>query len=219
MGVTTTSAFTGLAPGDFVNITGTSGFPNTLSPNYINNSATTTWVVAAVPSTTRFTLTAWTPNATLFSSTPNAGGGTVSECLVSDCRYRVTTGTTNHNFSATDNVFIWGMTETGSGTAANSVINTTWNVANPSGTVFYLPGNGKTYMDWSSGGSAAECALSTCNTQITSASHGVAVDERVEIKNATRASPVSTLARCRPRARVAPAAASCGGSRRSTATS
>ena len=56
MGVTTTSAFTGLAAGDFVNITGTSGFPGSLSPNYINNSATTTWVVAAVPSTTRFTL-------------------------------------------------------------------------------------------------------------------------------------------------------------------
>ena len=191
VGITTTSAFTGLAAGDFVNITGTSGFPGTQTPNAINNSATTTWVVANVPSTTRFTLANW--NGPNFGATMNSGGGTVSECLVSDCRYRVTTSAA-HSFAATDYVYIWGMTETGSGTNGNSDANTTWSVSSPSGSVFYLPGNGKNYKDWSSGGSAAECALATCNVQITSASHGLAVDARVEIKGATGLTGINTCA-------------------------
>jgi hypothetical protein len=97
----------------------------------------------------------------------SAGAGTVSECLVADCRYRVTTGTTNHAFSTSDYVAIWGMTESGSGTSAVNALNTTWSVANPSGAIFFLPGNGNTYKDWSSGGTTAKCQLATCNTRIT----------------------------------------------------
>lgn len=180
VGVTTTSAFTGLAAGDFVNITGVSGFPSSQTPTSINNSATSTFVVAEVMSSTNtFTLANWNgPNFGSMSS----GGGTVSECLVSDCRYRVTTSTA-HAFLGVDNVAIWGITESGSGTSANSALNTTWNVEDASGSVFYLPGNGKTYKDWSSGGSAAKCQLATCNTRITVASHGLAVGDSLELKS------------------------------------
>ena len=180
IGVTTTSAFTGLAAGDYVNITGVSGFPSSQTPTSINNSATSTWVVAEVMTATNtFTLANW--NGPDFGSM-SSGAGSVSECLVSDCRYRVTTSAA-HNFLGSDNVAIWGITESGSGTSANSALNTTWNVENPSGSVFYLPGNGKSYKDWSSGGSAAECALSTCNTRITVSSHGLAVGDSLELKS------------------------------------
>lgn len=180
IGVTTTAAFTGLSAGDFVNITGVSGFPSSQNPSSINNSATTTWVVSQVMTATNtFTLDNWNgPNFGSMSS----GGGTVSECLVSDCRYRVTTSSA-HGFIGADYVAIWGLTETGSGTSANSALNTTWSVQNPASSVFYLPGNGKTYKDWSSGGSAAKCQLSTCNTRITVSSHGLAVGDSLELKS------------------------------------
>ena len=180
VGVTTTAAFTGLAAGDYVNITGVSSFPSSQTPTSINNSATSTWVVSQVMTATNtFTLANWNgPNFGAMSS----GGGTVSECLVSDCRYRVTTSTT-HAFLGMDNVAIWGITETGSGTSANSALNTTWNVENPLLSVFYLPGNGKNYKDWSSGGSAAKCQLATCNTRITVASHGLVVGDSLELKS------------------------------------
>ena len=180
VGVTTTAAFTGLAAGDFVNITGVSGFPSSQTPTSINNSATTTFVVSSVlTASNTFTLANW--NGPAFG-TMSAGSGTVSECLVSDCRYRVTTSAL-HAFLSVDNVAIWGITESGSGTSANSALNTTWNVDSPLLSVFYLPGNGKNYRDWVSGGSAAKCALSTCNTRITVSSHGLAVGDSLELKS------------------------------------
>ena len=180
IGVTTSNAFTGLSANDHVNITGVSGF------TAINNSDTTTWQVAAVMTATNtFTLSNWDGPS---QGAMNAGGGAVSECLVSDCRYRVTTGTTNHNFLNSDFVAIWGVSESGSGTSANSALNTTWHVADPSGTVFYLPGGGKTYKDWTSGGSAAECQLETCNTRITvgasTPNRDLFVGDYIEIKSA-----------------------------------
>lgn len=178
VGVTTTAAFTGLAAGDFVNITGVSGFPSSQTPSSINNSATSTFVVSSVlTASNTFTLANWNgPNFGAMTS----GGGTVSECLESDCRYRVTTSAT-HSFLSSDNVAIWGLTESGSGTSANSAINTTWNVDNPLLAVFYLPGNGKNYRDWVSGGSAAKCQLSTCNTRITVANHDLTVGSSLEL--------------------------------------
>ena len=202
VGVTTTAAFTGLAAGDFVNITGVSGFPTSQTPNAINRSDTTTWVVASVPSTTSFVISGW--NGPNFGTSMNSGGGTVSECLESNCRYRVKTGTlatpVNHGFSSTDFVAIWGMTETGSGTSALSPINSSWRVENlsgsgsPTGSVFYLPGDGKNYRDWSSGGTAAECELTTCHVRITSANHGIAVGERIVVTGATGMTGLNTCA-------------------------
>ncbi|MFT3722272.1 MAG: pilus assembly protein [Hyphomonadaceae bacterium] len=191
VGVTTTSAFTGLAAGDFVNITGTTGFPTSQTPNYINNpdtpsgnpTASGTWVVYGIVSgSNTFTLSNWTGPS--FGTTMNSGGGKVSECLVSDCRYRVTT-TASHSFSVLDYLYFWGLSESGSGTAVNNVVNTTSTIASPSGSVFYMPGWGKNYMDWSSGGSVAACALVTCNVQMTVANSGLSVGERVEVTSAT----------------------------------
>lgn len=200
VGVTTTAAFTGLAAGDFVNITGVSGFPTSQTPNAINRSDTTTWVVASVPSTTSFVISGW--NGPNFGTSMNSGGGTVSECLESNCRYRVKTGTlatpVNHGFSSTDFVAIWGMTETGSGTSALSPINSSWRVENlagsgsPTGSVFYLPGNGKTYKDWVSNGTAAVCEVTTCHVRITSAGHGIAVGERIVVTGAAGMTGLNT---------------------------
>lgn len=186
VGVTTTADFTGLAAGDFVNITGTSGFPSSQSPNYINNSDTTTWKVEAVPSLRRFTIKSWDGPA--FGTNMNSGSGTVSECLEASCRYRVKTGTTNHNFLESEFIAIFGLTEGGSGTSANSDLNTTWKIKDPDKTIFFLPGKGKDYMDWKSGGSAAECQLDTCNTRITVGSitpdRPIKVGDYFEIKSA-----------------------------------
>lgn len=169
IGVTTTQAFTDLAPGDYVNITGVSGFPSSQTPNSINNSATSTWVVKAVMTATNtFTLANW--NGPNFGSM-TSGGGTVSECFVSDCRYRVTTASA-HGFSNSDNIAIFDMAESGSGTSAMNAINASWKVTGPSGNAptgseFFLPNNGKTYKDWSSGGLTARCQLANCNARVT----------------------------------------------------
>lgn len=177
IGVKTTAAFSGLAAGDFVNITGVSGF------NAINNSNTTTWTVAEVVSgVNAFTLSNWNGPS---QGSMSAGGGTVSECLVSDCRYRVTTGTlavpVNHGFQTTDNIAIWSMSESGSGTSAMNAINASWTIANPSGSVFYLPGNGKNYRDWSSGGLTARCQLTSCNTRVTVVDSGLSAGDNLEL--------------------------------------
>lgn len=178
IGVTTTQSFTNLAPGDYVNITGVSGFPSSQTPTSINNSATTTWVVNDVlTATNTFTLANWNgPNFNAMTS----GGGTVSECLVSNCRYRVTTATA-HGFNTTDDVAIFDMTESGSGTSAINAVNTSWRVANPSGMEFFLPGNGKTYRDWNLGGFVARCALSTCNARVTVDNSGLNAGDNVEL--------------------------------------
>ncbi len=172
--VVTTSSDLGDTDGSLVNITGvTGGFSG------INNSATTTWVVTPIPSSYSFILA--DSNGPSFTGSASTNG-TASECLVSNCRYRVTT-TANHGFSTSDYVALWGITEANSGTSALNAVNTHWDIENPSGTVFYLPGNGKNYKDWttSTTGYTAKCALSTCNTRITVNDNGMNVGESVEL--------------------------------------
>jgi Flp pilus assembly protein TadG len=173
IGIKTSSSHT-LSAGDYAHITGVNGFTS------VNNGDTETWVVASVPSSTVYTIPMYGPS----TSQNYSSGGRSSECYEATCRYRVTT-TANHGFSTSDNIYIWNMNETSSGTAGNSSPNTTWKVENPSSDIFYLPGKGVDYQDWTSGGYAAACALATCNTQVTSAGHGLAVGDRVEIKSAT----------------------------------
>jgi Flp pilus assembly protein TadG len=173
----TTSSDLGEAAGSFVNLSGISG---TFSS--INNSATTTWTVTPVPSSNTFILPG--SNGPSFTGTASTNGS-ASECLVSDCRYRVTTSSA-HGFSANDTIAIWNLSEANSGTSAINAVNTSWSVQYPVGTpstVFYLPGNGKTYKDWtsSSTGLTAKCALSSCNTRITVADNNMNVGESVEL--------------------------------------
>lgn len=186
----TTSAAHTLVAGDFAHITGVSGFTS------VNNANTATWVVANVPSTTVYTIPMVGPS----TSQTYSSGGKSSECLVSDCRYRVTT-TATHNLLATDYVFMWGLTEGTGTTSAITPINTSSTIATPSGTVFYLPGEGVNYKDWSSGGSVAACALSSCNTQVTISGQTFAVNDYVRIDSAAGLTginncPLSTSGTC-----------------------
>ena len=159
-----------------VNGSGTSAAPASSPANAsVNNSWGTTWVITNRDSN-NFTLNGtYGPNFVNYSSS-----GTASECYVSDCRYRVVTSS-NHSFSATDNIFIWGVTETSSGTSLLTAANSSINPNSPSTNVFYMPGNGNSWKTWSSGGSVAACANSSCNTDVTVNDHGIANGERVEI--------------------------------------
>jgi hypothetical protein len=139
--------------------------------------------VAAVPSTTIYTI-AGLDGPSITSTYSTSSGDRSSECYLADCRYRITTSVA-HGFSTSDYIFIWGLTETGSGTSAISALNTTWDVEDPSGSVFYLPGNGPDYRDWTSNGSVAQCALESCNVEVTSAGHGLTVGERVRVTGAS----------------------------------
>ncbi len=137
---------------------------------------------------TTYTIAAYNSNAFILPGTNKDtfaaydDDGVASKCYVSDCRYRVTTSNT-HNFLTTDYVFIWGVSETGSGTSINTAMNTHTTIADPSGTVFFMPGEGRSYKDPTSTGSAAECALATCNIQVTVANHTYQVNDRVDLKS------------------------------------
>jgi Flp pilus assembly protein TadG len=159
-----------------VNGTGTSAAPAGSPANAsVNNSWGTTWNVTNRDSN-NFTLNGtYGPNFVNYSSS-----GTASECYVSDCRYRVVTSA-NHSLSASDDIFIWGVTETGGGTSLLTSANSSINPDSPATNVFYMPGNGNSYKTWSSGGSVAACANSSCNVDVTANSHGLASGERVEI--------------------------------------
>lgn len=163
----------GFANGDFIYINGVNTSGSGTSPN---NTWGTTYTIGSVATDTFMLPGTNGPTYLNYSSS-----GTASECYVSDCRYRVTT-TTNHDFSTSDYVFMWGITQSGSGTSLNTSVNSSISVEDPSGTVFYLPGDARNYRTWSSGGSAAECAISSCNVEVTSTAHGLQTNEFVEIR-------------------------------------
>ncbi|HVY88609.1 MAG TPA: TadE/TadG family type IV pilus assembly protein [Hyphomonadaceae bacterium] len=169
-----TASSHGFSNGAYVNIMGAS---TTGTGTDFNNTATTTYTIGSVATNT-FILTGTDgPSFKGWSS-----GGTASNCYVSDCRYQVTT-TAAHGFSNNHFVFISGVTTTGSAgsTSPNTANNSSWTISGASGSVFYLPGTGNTYKDWGSGGSAYDCANSTCNVQVTSNGHGLNNNDWVEI--------------------------------------
>jgi Flp pilus assembly protein TadG len=173
VGVTANSH--GYAAGDLVYINGVNTTGAGSSPN---NTWGTTYTIGAFDANT-FILPG--TNSSSFATYNN--NGTASKCYVANCRYRITTST-NHGFSTSDHVAIWGMTQSGSNTSAHSVLNSSWQVENPLGTVFFLPGDGRDYRDWTSGGTAAACEFTTCNVRITSVGHGIAVGERIVVTGA-----------------------------------
>ncbi len=165
----------------YINAVNTSG--GGTSPN---NAWGTTYAISGVASGTFMLSGTNGPAYANYSS-----NGRASECYVSDCRYRITT-TAAHSFAATDPLFIWGVTETGSGASILTAANSSVNAVSPSGSTFFLPGNGNSYRDWVSGGSVAECANSFCNVEMTSASHGLSVGERIEVKGANGMTGLNT---------------------------
>jgi len=147
----------------------------------VNNTWGQTWAVTS-RDTNNFSLNGtYGPNFKAYDN-----DGTASECYVSDCRYTVTTSAA-HDFSASDRIFIWGVTnDTSSGnTSINTTAGTSITVEDPSGSVFYLPGDGRDYYRRSSGGSVAECARTDCRTVVTSAGHGLSTGDKVELRNIT----------------------------------
>ncbi|HEX5006749.1 MAG TPA: pilus assembly protein [Hyphomonadaceae bacterium] len=190
--ITTSSSHT-LSVGDFAHITGVNGFTE------VNNADDQSWVVASVLSSTVYTISGLTGPG-ISSTYSSSSSDKSSECYVSNCRYRVTTSA-SHGFSTSDYIFIWSLSESGSGTSGVSALNSTWSVENPSGSVFYLPGNGVNYRDWTSGGYAAQCAYNNCNVRVTSAGHGLSAGEFVRIRSATGLSGINncdldTAGRC-----------------------
>lgn len=176
--VRVTASSHGFATNDLIYI---EGVDMTGSGSEVNNDWGTTWVVTNRDAN-NFTLNGtYGPNFKAYDN-----DGTASECYVSDCRYTVTTSTA-HDFSASDRIYIWGVTnDTSSGsTSINTAPGTTITPENPSGSVFYLPGDGRNYYRRSSGGSVAECARTDCRTVVTSAGHGLETGDKVEIRNVT----------------------------------
>ena len=176
--VRVTASSHGFATNDLIYI---EGVDMTGSGSEVNNDWGTTWVVTNRDAN-NFTLNGtYGPNFKAYDN-----DGTASECYVSDCRYTVTTSTA-HDFSASDRIYIWGVTnDTSSGsTSINTTPGTTITPENPSGSVFYLPGDGRNYYRRSSGGSVAECARTDCRTVVTSAGHGLETGDKVEIRNVT----------------------------------
>lgn len=172
VGVTANSH--GFATGDFVYINGVDTSGAGASPN---NAWGETYTITSLSSNV-FIL----PGTDMNSFAAYDDDGTASECYVSDCRYRVTT-TANHGFSSSDHVFIWGVSQSGGGTSLNTATNSSINVEDPSGSTFYLPGDARNYRTWTSGGSAAECANSSCNVDVTSTAHGLETGEFVELRS------------------------------------
>jgi len=176
--VRVTASSHGFATNDLIYI---EGVDMTGSGSEVNNDWGTTWVVTNRDAN-NFTLNGtYGPNFKAYDN-----DGVASECYVSDCRYTVTTSTA-HDFSASDRIYIWGVTnDTSSGsTSINTTPGTTITPENPSGSVFYLPGDGRNYYRRSSGGSVAECARTDCRTVVTSAGHGLETGDKVEIRNVT----------------------------------
>lgn len=120
-----------------------------------------------------------------------SSNGLASECYVSDCRYRIVT-TANHSFLAADPLFIRGASETGAGTSINTAVNNSINGQSPSGSTFYLPGNGNSYRDWTSGGSIAECTSNLCNVEVTSNGHGLATGDYAWVSGVGGLTGIST---------------------------
>lgn len=147
----------------------------------VNNTWGETWVVTNRDSNNFSLNGTFGPNFKTYDN-----DGTASECYVSDCRYTVTTSAA-HDFSASDRIYIWGVTnDTSSGsTSINTSPGTTISPDSPSGSVFYLPGDGRNYYRRSSGGSVAECARTDCRTVVTSAGHGLSTGDKVELRNIT----------------------------------
>lgn len=176
-----TASSHGFSTGALIYINGVNGSGASAAPAgspanaSVNNTWGTTWTITNRDSN-NFTLDGtYGPNFVNYSSS-----GTASECYVSDCRYRVVTSA-NHGLSATDDIFIWGVSESSSGTSLNTSANSSIKPSSPSGNVFYMPANGNSYKTWSSGGSLGACANSSCNIDVTANDHGLATGERVEI--------------------------------------
>lgn len=174
--VRVTASSHGFATNDLIYIQGVnmSG-----SGSEVNNAWGETWVITSRDSNNFSLNGTYGPDFKTYSSS-----GTASECYVADCRYRVVT-TAAHDFSASDRLYMWGVTESGGGTSLNTTAGTTFTADDPSGSTFYLPGDARNYRTWTSGGSVAECARSDCRTVVTSAGHGLSTGDKVELRSIT----------------------------------
>ncbi len=162
----TTSGSHGFSTGDLVHISGISGF------TYANNSGSDTWTITNSTSTAFFL-----DGSNGFTSQTYSSGGTAQRCYDATCEVRVSA--TSHGFSNGDHVYISGVSGF---TYANSSAGTSWTVSNTATNTFFLSGStGMSSPTYSSGGTASKCVTAACEVQVTSASHGLANNDRVYI--------------------------------------
>ena len=169
----------GFANGAFINIQGVSEVNGTgavtAGTTTLNNTTTTTYTIGSVTTNT-FNLTG--ANGPAYKNWSSSG--TASQCYTTDCKYRIETYAP-HGFTASDPLFMWGLTQTGTGTTINTTtVDSSFTPINPSGVEFYLSGTGSSYKLLTAG-SVAACAHSSCNVIVTSANHGIVDGANVEI--------------------------------------
>ena len=169
----------GFANGARINIQGvteaTGTGATTAGTTTLNNTTTTTYTIGSVATNT-FILTG--TNGPAYKNW--SSGGTASECYTSDCKYRIETYAA-HGFTASDSLFMWNLTQGGSGTTiATTTANSSFTPLTPSGVQFFLSGTGSSYKLLSAG-SVAACANTSCNVDVTSTAHNITSGNRVEI--------------------------------------
>lgn len=171
----TTNSSHAFATGDYVHISGV-GSPY----GFVNNANESPWTVSGLTAPTSTTFFLAGSNGPSVTSTTNSGSGTASECYNSTCKFIVTTSS-SHGFANSDRIVITGASVSGSGTSMVNGSGTSWSISSVTSTTFQLPGEGATYRDWSSGGTASECLNAACTVKVTSASHGFAAGQDVRI--------------------------------------
>jgi Flp pilus assembly protein TadG len=165
-----TAASHGFATGDWVYITGVNGMTS------INNTASATWVVGATATNTFILTGSNGPSSSNFSAT---GTPTASKCFTAVCEVRVTTSA-SHGFSNGDLISIRNV---GGMTQINNTNGNTWTIGSVTSTTFMLPGSvGTSYGTYTaSTGNASECFAAGCEVIVTSAGHGLANGDHVQI--------------------------------------
>jgi hypothetical protein len=134
--------------------------------------------VASIPAPTSTTFVLLDSNGPAVTSTSNGTGGSASECITDTCEVQVTT-TSNHGFANNDRIYISGVSGM---TQINNSTGSTWAIGSVGSNTFILPGTlGPNFSNYSSSGTASECYVSNCQVKFTSAGHGLADGDFVEI--------------------------------------
>src|SRR5690606_17022291 len=148
----------------------------------VNSSSGSSWTISSLtaPTSTTFFL-AGSDGPGVTTSTTSATSGTASECQNAACDFTVTAN--SHGFTNGDFIYISGASTSATGTSINNASGSTWTISNVTTNTFTLPGNGPSYRDWSSGGSASECFTDSCEVKITAAGHGLANGQYTQVSS------------------------------------
>lgn len=170
----------GFANNDYIYITGVSGMTQLNTKRYQVANVTTNNFKIKNADTGAYI------NSSSYST--YSSGGTIQKCFTQTCEVRVSAS--SHGFSNGDFVYVTGV---GGMTQINNSAGTTWVVKDSAASTFILTGTtGTTYSNYSSGGTAQECFTSTCEVRVTSAAHGLANNEYVQITGVAGMTQINT---------------------------